>query len=897
MTSASLAMTSLISAAEQTQLSASNPLQTAIENNSTLCIDEESCTKLNKSDIEVITVIGSKYTPISVGAEGSYTLDDKMLQAYKFGNGNLNDILAILPGVQYGEAAYAANQVSNIKPSEVSIAGSEGYQSGYQIDGVSNNSKLSTGSAQIDQNLAYNVSGHSQEAFVNLNILDSITVYDSNIPAKYGQFSGGLVLAETQNAGDKLRFGVSYRTTKSDFVKYHELKAPNFDASVGFDQAIFEKEDISAYLSAPLSKNSGIVAQVQMLDAAETLSQLGTLRLQSQTNYNGLIKYHHKLTKDDEVTFRYLYAPYQAEYFDTDAINSDYDIDGGGQSFLAKWQADREFGFMETQFDIRYSENSKTAPNSRYIWRNVPGKAWGGYNLSLTSLEGSYGDIDKTQTTASFKQDFSLNPLGKHEVSFGYQVDHQSSVFDRKEDSLIYNSAVISPEVDCNGYTNDCVETGLIKTIAQIEAELGRPLDFTNIEDVLLYEQNIAVTGQYFQRRQISPKAEAKADINYFAAYISDYYNHENWDINLGLRYEYNDFFENHNIAPRFRVSYEVTPNHQLIMGANRYYESDLIGYKLNQAMTPVRTEIRKSSNNVVQQWQAAQLTAGYRYEYVDTKTPYSDELSLAYRQNLLGGRLELKWLGRQNDDSINRVKGYNEQGQPIMYAANNGSSEYERFSLSWMANFGNQHIEFNISKASNKTSKANFDGDTTLESNSSGSTPDEGTLNYNYDEQELVFLRKEVLGDDGELKSIYTLITTNDLSLEKQDANRPVVANISWGANFEAWQFSAFARYMSSHEAIYPTGGTLSIKDASQICDGCITTKNEYDVYRLTERPAFWQLSGSIRYHISLEDKGEITVSFEGENLLNDRTYQVSPYTTGLELGRRFWLGVSYNY
>lgn len=850
-------------------------------------------------DIEHIEVIGRNVTPISYSAEGVYTIDKAMLNAYLFGNGNLNEILGLMPGVQFGESAYAANQVTNIKPSEVSISGAQGYQSGYQIDGVGNNSKLSSGGSNIDRNMAQNVSGHSQESFVNLKILEQVEVYDSNIPAKYGQFSGGLVLAKTQNAEQEPRFGFSYRQTADEYVEYHKFYAPDFDGSDILDTATFSKKDFNAYVSTPLTENSGLVAQFQLLKSQETLNQLGELRKQEQTNYNGLLKYHYNLTENDEFVVRYLYAPYEGNYFDVNAINSDYLIDGGGQSLMTRWQANRAWGQMDTQLDWRQSQNSKETSSAWYVWANLPGKDWGSYSGSSSSLEGGFGDIEKTQDTFSFKQDFTLpatwQNYGVHDLSLGYQFEYQQTVFDRLEDSVFYNGAVISPQINCNGYVDDCVETAFKRPISEIEAELGRPLDLTNPEDFTLYQNNLLTTGQYFQLRQVSPKARAEADIAYLSAYAEDNIDLGNIQVTAGLRYDYNDFFENHNLAPRLRMSYEFIDSYQIVLGANRYYQADLADYKLNQAMQPVHNEVRSSFNNRPQQWQAALLETGYRYEYQDTKTPFSDELVAAYRQPLFGGTLELKWVGRDNKDSINRIKGYNDEGQAVLYAGNNGSSQYRRWSVSWMANFDNQHVEFNISKASNKTNRKSFDGETIIEQGSE--QVESETLNYSYNDDELVFLREEYRDEKGELQTSLNLVTRHDVNLERQDANRPIVANLSWAGHWGDWRFSAYARFNGKQDAIYPTGQTDSIKEAANICDGCLPAKREYPIYRLAERPSFWLLSGSIKYDWQLANKSSVTLSFDGENLLNKRTYQVSPYTTGLELGRRFWLGVSYDY
>ena len=67
--------------------------------------------------------------------------------------------------------------------------------------------------------------------------------------------------------------------------------------------------------------------------------------------------------------------------------------------------------------------------------------------------------------------------------------------------------------------------------------------------------------------------------------------------------------------------------------------------------------------------------------------------------------------------------------------------------------------------------------------------------------------------------------------------------------------------------------------------------------MYRIEKRPAFWLLNTSVKYTVAVANNYQITLSFEAEDILNKRTYQISPYNTGIELGRRFWLGANINY
>lgn len=843
--------------------------------------DDKQCLK----PIERIKVVGQRINPISQSSEGSYTLDQKLIEDYNFGNGNLNDLLGILPGVQYGESAYQAGQVSNIKPPEVSIAGSYGQQSGYSIDGINNNSKLNTSNATADRNLLQDVVGHSQEVFINLKMLDEITVYDSNIPAKYGQFSGGLVLAETKIAEHKAQYGFSYRQTADSFVKYQRFYAPNFDGDDTLRIPDFGKRDFNAYYSTPIDEKSGISTQFQVLESKESYDQLGTYRQQLQKNYNVMVKYHNYFSNNDLVTLSLLYAPFEGNYFDTNALNSDYKTTGGGQVINMNWEANRDWGDFDSKLSWRRSTNDKDTSPVRLLWSNAEGKNWGDYKESSVSAEGGYGDIEKIQDTFTFNQDFVLNAIrhgwGYQQINFGYKIEHQHTQFNRLEDSIIYNGVVISPDINCNGYTTDCVETEFHKPVAELEAELGRPFDFSNPNDVFLYNENIAQTGQYFQRRQVSPKSDAEAKVNYLSMYIEDEIDWGRLTAVVGLRYEYNDFFKNHTLAPRARLKYDLNDDatQAMTIGLNRYYQGDVASYKLNQAMTPMREEVRKVLNNRPGQWEAANLNSGYRYEYENTKTPFSDELTLAYRAQLFGGTIEAKWLTRESKDSINRVKGFNDDGDSVLFAANYGGSKYERVSLTWMANFDNQHLQFNVSHSSTKVARESFDGDTSVDFGSNRKV-----LNFEYDDSELVFL------DD-------KLVTRNDLALERQDFNRPVVVNASWGGEWGAWRLSAAARYNSKQDAIYATDQYRSFTEAVEICNGCAPSKQEYQVYIKDERPAFWLLSGSIKYSFDIFGEDKVVLSFDGENLLNKRTYQIAPKTTGLELGRRFWLGISYKH
>ncbi|KZN55194.1 hypothetical protein N474_15935 [Pseudoalteromonas luteoviolacea CPMOR-2] len=866
--------------------------ETLIEESRYIDCDNES-KRCRRDYIEQIEVRGDRPNPISISSEGAYTLDSQLLRDYRTGNGNLTDILGILPGVQYSEAMLGAEQLSNIRPAEVSLSGASGRESGYFIDGINNNSLLGNEQNNANRNYLQDVIGHSQETFVNLDLVDTIEVFDSNIPARYGQFSGGVVDADTVKAGDELQFGLSYRGTNKSAVEYERFYSPWFSGKDVLSEPDFKKQNIGAYVKAPINADTGLVAQFNLLESQESLFQLGRLRLQKQTNYNGFIKLDHALTANDDLTVSASYAPFKGQYFSENALNSDYTVDGGGYNFNVKWSALRSWGAMDSQLSWRASENNKDTAPYWFAWASLPGKSWGGELGYESSIEGGYGDIEKSQRTLSFSQDFEFDygALLGSTLSWqaGFELKQQYARFNRLEEAIIYNGSVIRPSVNCSGYTIDCVETQYKVPVSALEAQLGRALDLTKPEDILLLNNNVLQSGQFFAQREVNPKGDASARINNLSAYLESQWQWQDLTITLGGRYDYNNFVKNHNFAPRFRGNWSVfSERGQWVFGANRYYSQDQLDYKLNEAKQPSHFELRHLQQGRLSQWVSSKVSRGFVYQYSNIRTPYTDELILAYRHQLLGGTLELKWLNRFGRDGINRVKGYNEIGQATLFAGNEGAYRYERLSASWMARFDNQHVEINLSKVSNEVAPASFDGDPAVKLGGN-----KIVANDAFESDELAFLAIDEMNLNGDLDTKYYLMSLKDIEFQKQDFNRPLIANISWGGHFGSWQLSMTARYSGAQDVLYKAPYTRSISSAAGICETCSPAQKAYSVYFERRRASVTTVNSNIKYKLLNTQQYQLNLSLEIENLFNQRTYTIAPLSTGLEVGRRFWLGV----
>lgn len=86
------------------------------------------------------------------------------------------------------------------------------------IDGISATNNLNPAN-ESDASSATNISGMSQGYYLDVSLLDNVTLYDSFVPVEFGRFNGGVIDAKIKrfNADDsKVKLG--YRTTRFGLV-------------------------------------------------------------------------------------------------------------------------------------------------------------------------------------------------------------------------------------------------------------------------------------------------------------------------------------------------------------------------------------------------------------------------------------------------------------------------------------------------------------------------------------------------------------------------------------------------------------------------------------------------------------------------------------------------------
>ncbi|MEI8644861.1 TonB-dependent receptor plug domain-containing protein [Pseudoalteromonas sp. Hal040] len=851
------------------------------DKNNKQCTDKE---------IERITVKG-QYIGIEVPEViGRAYLDRNFIEATPKGNGDINELIALLPGVQLSEDHYSIDNLAEISAPEISISGAKPWQTVFMIDGMNYNNRLDPASASRIGASENEVSGGVQSMNINSQIVESITVYDHNIPADFGDFSGGVVDAETISpfsTDTRVSFGI--RGNRSDWGEYHIIdNGESDDTAEGKDDLeppIYEKTNIDFSIQKKLNDKHAFLMSVSYLKSDISDISLSAQKVESRENINALLKYSYRDGWVDSLDLSVMYAPYTSDSYLKDVLNSDYQVEGGSIGFTANLAEETRFGHFSSKFNMSQSDNNRTGPAHFYTWLQAKGKEWGQLaDQSVDSIPvseyGGYGNLDNTQTTFNWRNTLTLERKKwgntEHAIRVGTELNHQNYERTRQQNYYKYDSPIqyssTNAQLNCSGYALDCVEQSFYVDLDTLAEQLGGSIDFNNPEHLLAYSNNVATTAQYFNSRLVTPREKIDVSLNKAALYATDVITWKQFDFHLGVRYDYDDFFKNHNIAPRFSMGYDVfnDGNTLLTAGLNRYYDAGLLGYKIKEQQKFAYREYRPIQSGYLQAWLPSSYTGNFRYIYDDVKSPYDDEVALGLRHATESfGNFAVKYVHRDKKDQLSRNEETNLKNDGYQYITiyNNGTGESERYSLSWDAKFGDHSIWANASYSQNSESNSDYTA-----------TPDNTPI------ETLVYY-------EGELMSL------SELDTLKANFGRPVTANFGWNTNWtDTFSTGLTATYSGSYTTAIKSSSDQQIGIASECttCEAVEIFVPKYEAHTFDSRIMF-ALSSRWNYQISQSQSVEFRLDVS--NLLNARSHAITEGNSGIEPGRMFWLGVSYNY
>lgn len=570
-------------------------------------------------------------------ASGLQVLNAQQIADLPTGTGNLSDVLKVNPTVDFSRSGQGSANSGVMRPEEFSFHGQAYYQNLFMIDGIDTGSDLNPGSGGdvfSTPSLTGVVGGSSPQGYyVDANLLDSIEIYDSNVPAKFGGFTGGVVNSKMKryagvNYGE-LRYGIQRHQWESFHID--SKNEQKFDDASGINAAFtpeYRKDNYSASLQQSLTENSGLTLSMSRKNSEFKQSYKDAIGEQQPVYYNdridnmsGRVDYLGFDDWDLGVSFRY--AEREHDGITSPAYRSKFTKAHTGMGLgtnLAYRHNDHELN-LNAALDVLSDEMN----NESRVFENHPA-----FRGTFAGRFGGFGDIKQQQTRFILSPEWALPQWQwgeiEHKITVGSTLSHTRSYYERPEDVeyLNYN------------------------------------------QDETLKQRTIYGAGQ--------------VSLNYLstAFYLEDQVNWYNVDLRLGLRADRNTWLNNWDLAPRLSVDWDVfgSGNTQLQAGANRYYGRSFLRYAINDKVNGWRSTINYNADGSIDSTIDYSDRSG---EQPNLKSPYSDEYMLGWVQNMGPLTSRLQWVHRETNNEVQRER----DGNSLSRYVNSGTSKTDNITLS----------------------------------------------------------------------------------------------------------------------------------------------------------------------------------------------------------------------
>ncbi|PLX97184.1 MAG: hypothetical protein C0621_00685 [Desulfuromonas sp.] len=765
------------------------------------------------------------------------------LDALPVAEGGFSEALRYFPGVQLSDTTRGGDAGGEIAPVDFVISGGRLEENRISFDGVSIDNRLDP--ASRNPNLLNDLAGQTVDVLPNLHLVDEIILYDHNIPARYGNFTGGVVEIQSRLPATEAGGVVYLRTTGDRWNKEQVSDGDTDDFVISTDPKRGEPRytiyDAGIDLDLPLSRHWRSLLSWQTLQSRLPFHHLGGTKVQHRRTDNLFGKLLWEPSWKRRLEFSLLYTPVREARFVAESLDSDYRLRRDGLLLSSTYQ----HSFAQTEWEVRLalrrSENSRQAPRDWYNWQVTPSRDWG--TLSQLSepysREGGFGDLQKKQTGISIGSDLEAHPRPlteaiRHQPAVGIELEQLQGLFVRPEPSTVYTIASACDPEDPDD--PDCKVRCADDDPACVDDE------------------------QYFDTRSLHLAGRARVHLTRWAIYGEERFCLGDWEFRPGLRLTRDDYMRNSTLAPRFALRWKILPQERLLLtfGVNRYYGQALLTNKLREALQYQKIEKRTlDENGAPLPWETSVSTEVVT-RYGQLRTPYNDELAIGLHGRLGSVPLSLDYVAREGHDEFAREKGDVQPDGTQIYTLNNrGRSHYQSVTLSgdWQGRFLAVRAVLGWQQSRNNAE----DYDTLL---------DAGI------EREPVWYKGAEVQRDELPRSSYNHAFKGDLLLQ--------------GLLGCGWSWSSDLRYRSGYEVV---GRTTSDPKTETLPDGTIL-----DIYEAQKLPAYWLVDGKLLWRRPVSLGKEVQFSIELLNLLNQRVATDTDEDTFLP-GRRLWLGAEYRF
>ncbi|HHF6383221.1 TPA: TonB-dependent receptor plug domain-containing protein [Haemophilus influenzae] len=564
----------------------------------------------NKNILPEIVVYGDNNKSLS----SVKTLSSDEINKTPTSNGNITDYLRSNPHIRYENSDQNGFQRGEIKPENISINGADPNQTAYFVDNVNINNDLAIDNSIFDGAMQV-VPGisHTQAYFFDATMLSKVEVQDSNISASLGGFMGGAVIAKTKQYSGTDSIKLKYRTTNSSWAKMEAgdsvqkiLKQVRPDDSGTAElQPKYNKQTFNILAEKRLNDNLGMVfgysrrtssiEQNRLIGFDKNANNKAQLDKQNHQRLsdNLLLNFNWTPQEKERIELSLRYSNYkELKYFKENIGNNVSDYHQALGTTLA-WVHSFDSGvWTNTLAYDRFKDKRKSSSNSV----ETTSVSDENYNPLYNFEKGGYGNSRLTQDNLHFSTEYIMDPFylasTEHSISIGGIYQATKYQFYRPQDvhsKIILSTLKNDGTIDRSPLPESTTSKGRVKTTYQ----------------------NIAI-------------------------YAEDLIKWRKFEFRPGIRIERDDYLKNNNIAPRFVARYRPWDDTGFTLGLNRYYGRSFASLKLANGILKLNNDSTRQHQN-----------------FSSLKSPYADELSLSFDQNM--GNLALK-LGYIHRDNKNRI-------------------------------------------------------------------------------------------------------------------------------------------------------------------------------------------------------------------------------------------------
>lgn len=801
-----------------------------------------------------LKVIGQRLFPYQEGM----SMDRRYIDEQIRGNGDIGTLLRINPSVQFDDTAATSRNMGEIRPADISINGGLYYQNAFVLDGANFNNDTAPGGSTIAASII-DVPSHTQGIALDASQIGTLTVYDSNVPAAYGGFNGGVVEAESRRARDAFAGNVTLRMQRSVWNEVH-IAAPtqnNFEQSADEDmQPRYDKYQLRASLEGRTRNGLGLSGTVSRLRSVIPLrgytngrSSASDDNEKEQVRENTSASLRADWSDGDglEISASFNYAPTDERYFIINAKDGYYDLKQGGPAGSVRLNYQR--GDWTWRNTLSYSDLDSSRRSQTDYWKSWARSSEKDWGVTTLSAEGSWGNIDQRNRNLGYKLMLEREPArwgrSEHRLQFGLEYRDRSAYYHRLNDHYSW----LSPAA-----TTTCTAAG--GALDRDGCSLA-PVDATG-------SGVVKGRGQYFTRRNLYREGSFTVDNREWALFAQDDVRLGRWSLRPGLRVDGDSLMGKTTVAPRLAVSWDVFGDRDTLLtaGINRYYGRNFFSYKLREGRERLQLEQRRGADLV---WRDVRTSpANYRFDQL--RVPYSDEIAAGWNQRWGGWDLSLKYVRRDNRDEVLREtsSSLDESGfynTRISRYTNKGQSRSQTYtaSLSPAQALRWGRVATQAELALDYTDvRRNY-------------TDYETAYNENFED----WVRYQ-----GKLMRTWELPATS--------YNRPWTARLATQTRFEALNllWSNFLRYRGGYRSKRTVG--------SEVYQGEPILVVEEVAY-----PATWTWDSSVEWTLSLPHGQQTYARVEAQNVTNRSNLisSATATTTVYEPGRSYWLELGYRF